>query len=425
MSLSIAPIKSAGAGMLAAVGASLCCITPVLSLIAGAGGLATAFTWVEPLRPFLIALTLGTLGFAWFQQLKFGKTDQSCDCEQDQKPSFWRSSKFLGLVTVFAALMLAFPSYAHIFYQTPHQQNATIMTAQDTTKQVSINVKGMTCSGCEAHIENAVGKLPGIRSVDASYAQGTTTVAYLPSKIKHAQIVAAINATGYKIVEETTSEVIIKDPSNISFYKVPLVCNAAPTIGCGSRSKPVLLDLEKDQDVQEAWLNRPGTVIAVIWNPASNLNTRKNVITRVFGNHQVNASELIMNDYAENLQSFSTKTGWYKGSDVNSLSKEEAGIIADRLLQAVREKTKLSTEQEKKLKVKITEAFYDFFLNFKSMDQLGDQATHKEILTDIIQYGNELLGKDKMPDLDALWTVCSGSTKSCSHEGCSSSCKVK
>jgi len=31
----------------------------------------------------------------------------------------------------------------------------------------------------------------------------------------------------------------------VSFYKVPLVCGAAPEIGCGSRSKPVLLELEK------------------------------------------------------------------------------------------------------------------------------------------------------------------------------------
>ncbi|MFC0425143.1 hypothetical protein, partial [Chryseobacterium scophthalmum] len=32
--------------------------------------------------------------------------------------------------------------------------------------------------------------------------------------------------------------------SNISFYKTPLVCPAAPQIGCGSKAKPVLLSLE-------------------------------------------------------------------------------------------------------------------------------------------------------------------------------------
>ncbi len=44
----------------------------------------------------------------------------------------------------------------------------------------------------------------------------------------------------------------------ISFYKTPLVCNAAPEIGCGSRAKPALLELEKNPAVKEAWLNRSG-----------------------------------------------------------------------------------------------------------------------------------------------------------------------
>src|SRR6185436_1533300 len=34
--------------------------------------------------------------------------------------------------------------------------------------------------------------------------------------------------------------------SQINFYKVQLVCPAAPHIGCGSASKPVLLGLEGD-----------------------------------------------------------------------------------------------------------------------------------------------------------------------------------
>ena len=44
---------------------------------------------------------------------------------------------------------------------------------------------------------------------------------------------------------------IVKDSNKskgeaISFYKTPLVCNAAPEIGCGSRAKPALLSLEKN-----------------------------------------------------------------------------------------------------------------------------------------------------------------------------------
>ena len=33
--------------------------------------------------------------------------------------------------------------------------------------------------------------------------------------------------------------------STVTFYETPLVCAAAPEIGCGSRAKPALLALEK------------------------------------------------------------------------------------------------------------------------------------------------------------------------------------
>jgi hypothetical protein len=63
----------------------------------------------------------------------------------------------------------------------------------------------------------------------------------------------------------------------ISVFKAPLVCPAAPQIGCGSASKPILLDLEKQPGVLEAWLNRAGTIIAVMWKPELNSEDRGHV----------------------------------------------------------------------------------------------------------------------------------------------------
>ena len=56
---------------------------------------------------------------------------------------------------------------------------------------------------------------------------------------------------------------------NINFLDVNLVCGAAPNIGCGSRSRPILVDLEKEKSIEEAWLNRKGTVVAVVWEEAT------------------------------------------------------------------------------------------------------------------------------------------------------------
>src|SRR5262245_6392697 len=64
-------------------------------------------------------------------------------------------------------------------------------------------------------------------------------------------------------------------PKQITFYEVPLVCPAAPEIGCGSRSKPILLQLEQERTVSEAWLNRPGTIVAIVWKPEATREEQK------------------------------------------------------------------------------------------------------------------------------------------------------
>src|SRR5437867_7844416 len=81
----------------------------------------------------------------------------------------------------------------------------------------------------------------------------------------------------------------IAPPDRISLFKVPLQCLAAPQIGCGSRAKPILLELKQDSSVSEAWLNRAGTRIAVEWNPESNAEARGNVATKL---QEQNATEI-------------------------------------------------------------------------------------------------------------------------------------
>ena len=44
--------KLIGTSLLTAIAASLCCMTPVLALIAGTSGIASTFSWIEPFRPY-------------------------------------------------------------------------------------------------------------------------------------------------------------------------------------------------------------------------------------------------------------------------------------------------------------------------------------------------------------------------------------
>ena len=189
-----------GLGIMTAIAASLCCITPVLAALAGISGLASTFSWLEPARPYFIGATVLVLGFAWYQKLGIErKNDVHCDCEMDAKPSFWQTKKFLGSVTLVAALLLAFPNYAPIFF--PKTENAAVVSSQDYIQKVEFTIKGMTCTGCEHHVKSEVRKLDGIIEVAVSYEKGNAVVKFDKSKTSVKAITATINSTGYKVVK--------------------------------------------------------------------------------------------------------------------------------------------------------------------------------------------------------------------------------
>jgi copper chaperone CopZ len=185
--------------LLTAVTASVCCITPLLAILAGSSGLVTIFFWIEPFRPYLIALTIGIIGFAWYLKLK-PKTQEEidCACDEEAKPSFWQSRNFLFIITVFAGLMLAFPYYSNIFYTQPSKD--IVYVSQSNIIKHTFEVEGMTCAGCEAHLESEINNLEGILSVKASYENANTVVEYDKSKIDLTAIREAINKTGYKVI---------------------------------------------------------------------------------------------------------------------------------------------------------------------------------------------------------------------------------
>jgi mercuric ion transport protein len=129
--------KLMSAGVLTAIAASVCCIAPVLALIAGSGSLASSFSWLEPARPYLIGLTAVVLGFGWYQKLKPQNTNE-CDCEVNEKPEFIQSKTFFLLVTVFAALMIAFPSYAKVFF--PKNEKTVVITGKSNIQTVELSI---------------------------------------------------------------------------------------------------------------------------------------------------------------------------------------------------------------------------------------------------------------------------------------------
>ncbi len=198
-------IKSTGtftsAGVLSAFAASLCCITPVIALLAGSSSIAANFSWLEPARPYLIGLSIAVLAFAWYVKLKPAKTnDMDCNCETTPKASFLQTKTFLGIVTVFAILMMTFPLYAKVFYPKP-QMKAITVAAVDNKQDIMFSIQGMTCAGCEEHVNSELAKVNGVLAYKTSYASKNSLVTFDKSKVDVKTIEAAINKTGYIVKE--------------------------------------------------------------------------------------------------------------------------------------------------------------------------------------------------------------------------------
>lgn len=193
--------KLIGTSVLTAFAASICCITPVLAVLAGTTGLASTFSWIEPFRPFLIGFTVLVLAFAWYQKFKpKTKAEINCKCD-NEKPKFINSKTFLFLITLFAGAMLAFPSYSHIFYSSQDSSRQIVYVEQSNIKEIMVIIEGMTCAGCEAHVESEVTKLDGILNVKADYKAANTVVKYDETKVDLEKIETAILSTGYKIIK--------------------------------------------------------------------------------------------------------------------------------------------------------------------------------------------------------------------------------
>jgi hypothetical protein len=167
-----------------------------------------------------------------------------------------------------------------------------------------------------------------------------------------------------------------------SFYKVPLVCPAAPQIGCGSASKPLLLELEGNDAVSEAWLNRAGTVMAIVWKELSTPRQRAKALKAILKERNLTATELTHGAKQEAMRDFQSGSGWYRGADVDRLSEEEAGVIANRWIGRFREKISLTDEKAKTLQ----EAF-----TAQLKRQLTGKATREETREELLKIAHQNL----------------------------------
>src|SRR5438552_9328767 len=282
-------MKAKFAGILSALLATTCCVGPLLLVAVGLGSGAAflgRYHWL-----FLIG-GIAVLTWAW---AKYLREKTVCDCEHKRMRER-RSGMFTLLIAT--VIVIGFGSLnisRYMFASAPPSAQGT-----NGLSRVVIPVEGMSCATCEIPVRHALRRIDGVKFTHVSAATKSATVDYEAAKTNPEQLIAAINSTGYRASlpnETNASTAVAKNedtndtkprlaaPNTASFFKVSLQCLAAPQIGCGSVSKPILLQLEKEQGVLEAWLNRRGTTIAVAWQADADAEMRRSVTAELEEDH--------------------------------------------------------------------------------------------------------------------------------------------
>lgn len=139
----------------------------------------------------------------------------------------------------------------------------------------------------------------------------------------------------------------------MSFFRVGLVCEAAPHIGCGPMAAPVLVELEQQPGVREAWLNRKGTVLVVLWAGAG---ADAGTVIRTLGRQGISGIELENEEQQRAHEAFARRDGWYRPAQLQELSAEEAQVIAARLVRRLQQNIRLPAEAVEGLMSRLEQA---------------------------------------------------------------------
>ena len=111
-----------------------------------------------------------------------------------------------------------------------------------TDRTARLELQGMSCANCAATIEEAVGDLDGVQSVDANYATDEGAVTYDPDTVSLAAVYDAVAESGYEAVSQSIT-IPISDMS---------CANCAETTGERLRATPGVVEAEVNYATDEA-----------------------------------------------------------------------------------------------------------------------------------------------------------------------------
>jgi hypothetical protein len=123
-----------------------------------------------------------------------------------------------------------------------------------------------------------------------------------------------------------------------------------------------------------AWLNRAGTLLAVVGNKNFTGERRARMVKAVLEAEDILSEELRGEARDAALEDFFVGADWLRGTDVDQLSSREARIIGVRLIKRLQAEAIVSEEVANSLATAITEFFEQRFLRDRILPEQVDHS---------------------------------------------------
>lgn len=191
--------------VVAVIGASLCCIGPLMALLLGAGGLAAA-AGLEKWRPLFLGVTFALLVAAWYLMYRKPKGEgcvQGPACEAKGRGT--ASRRVVWLATVVAIGLAALPLYAGVLARLL-QPGRPAGSAPANGAALRVRITSMDCAACAVSIERMLAKAEGVARAKVSFKTKEAVIEYDPARISPDKIVEVIKETGFKAEPLTKNE---------------------------------------------------------------------------------------------------------------------------------------------------------------------------------------------------------------------------
>ena len=123
------------------------------------------------------------------------------------------------------------------------------------------------------------------------------------------------------------------------------------------------MDLEQRSAIKEAWLNRAGTIVAMVWSGTARSGE---VAIAVFERHEIQYRER----RGDRETSFRIDGSWFRGAEVDRLSLEEAQEIAETSVSAAARERLVSVEEAAQIKSDIETYFREELVRPRTKQEL-------------------------------------------------------